>query len=77
MNETKPAWNHQGQKVVGPYFVVGTKVMRHWPDSQPGAICEGEKQYGPDFVDSYSTKKAAQKDADTMNKVYAEKGNPL
>jgi len=25
----KRDWFHTGQKVVGPYFVVGTKVMRH------------------------------------------------
>ena len=64
----------KAQKIEGPYFVVGTNIYRHWPDSTPGEICEVEKKYGPDFVDSYTTRKAAQKDADAMNKAHACKG---
>jgi hypothetical protein len=60
----------QVKKIQWPYFVVGERVYRHWPDSTPEAICDGEKQYGPDFVERYSTRKAAQKDADTMNRAY-------
>jgi len=63
----------QETKVSGPYFVVGTRIYKHWPESVNGVICDGEKQYGPDFVETYTAKKAAVRDAKKMNAEWAAK----
>lgn len=60
----------------GPYFAVagfeGAKVMRHWPQaSDPTG--ELEKQYGPDFVERYSSLKAARRDAAALNDAWVLK----